>query len=213
MASDTIEAIAPELERRMVAFMRERLATMGSHDSGLYNYYLQLSNKGRAYSSYDVPIADFLVAKAPRFERYIDVGAGLGQLSALLLKAGLNAVPIELDLLRHRALQAMFTLLDLPDQAILGRFPDSAGEVLGPNSLVICSGVVGGDPNLEDDLIAGVVECGAAVIDLAHFGRGRPLPEQEHLDQKLEALGIMCRERFWLRGGAHLAYYERVSPS
>lgn len=206
---DNLAIKAAALERRIVDFLSDRLAVMGATDSGLYNYYSELCGKGRAYTFVDVPIADFLLNSAPRFTRYIDVGAGMGQLSALLLSSGLNAIPVEIDGSRFQGLKALLAYLDVPNEAILGEFPTAARHVLASDSLVICSGLCGADPKLEDMLISGALKCGGAVIDLSRFGHLRNVAEErEELNRKLHAAGLVHRQTFLDRASYCLSYYE-----
>ena len=87
-------------------FMRTRLAAMGEQESGLYNYYAYLVRQNLGFVHYDRPIADFL-AKLPRAKRYIDIGAGIGQLSVLLACHGMTAIAIEGDSKRAMAAGAL----------------------------------------------------------------------------------------------------------
>lgn len=205
-----IDTIAAELEQRMVAFMLARLEAMGQDPSGLYNYYASLARKGRAFAYYDVPVAKWLAAADFPATRILDVGAGIGQLSALLLKIGLPAVPIEATEGRYAAMVAMFEVLGLPvpTESVAGFFPGSADHLVGPDTVALFMGLMNGQADeLERTCTDAALRCRGVVLDLAGFGRPRGRPEeQDELREQLEAAGLVLRQPVLKAIG----YYEPI---
>ena len=90
-----------------VEFLRKRLVELGPIESGFYGYYTHLAERGVAFQSYEKALVRFMIDHASGFERYVEIGAGIGQLSALLATHGLITISVEGDESRARAARAL----------------------------------------------------------------------------------------------------------
>ena len=186
------------LEKKIVAFLKRRIETMGVDAGGLYNYYQQLANQDRAFASYDVPVANFILQKAKGFANYIEAGAGLGQLVAILAANGLTTVGVESDSRRFHAMCDLFA--ELPEatsaRAVEGLFPNAVQSMISPSTLVIFTCFnSGGTEEYEAAMLAGVAAAGGLVMDLARFCYLKHKPEElDELARRVEALGFLPAE-------------------
>jgi hypothetical protein len=157
-------------------FMRQRLGALGPIESGL-DYYVGMIEAENPFQPYDREIVRFALERAQRYSRYLEVGAGLGQLSALLAAEGLPSVAIEGDRRRAEAARAMHAWLSERVGRVASHmsvieavFPDEKVPVDGA-TLVLFTNVIHDDNG--DHTLAACKDAGGIVIDLCRFGRSR----------------------------------------
>src|SRR5262245_31670800 len=87
-----IGALERTLSDEILAFLKHEFATIGEElYAWIRNYYLE---QGIGLAPYDVAILRFANAHLAG-RRFIEIGAGMGQLSALLAASGFEAIAIE----------------------------------------------------------------------------------------------------------------------
>lgn len=197
---------AGKLELRMIEFLADRLATMGDVDSGLYGFYAADLSPGRLLRGYDVPIADFLINEGRHFGQFIEIGAGIGQLVALLASKGLRAVAVDQDTKRHAATAELFAFLSEAEPSLRGMlsaklasFPgDPVGEI-GRDTVLIFTNVVcvaNADADhakleQEEHMLQACAGAGGVVMDLVRFTRARATePLWDELSTRVQSLGF-----------------------
>jgi len=165
-------------------FMQTRLAAMGEQESGFYNYYAYLIRQNRGFVHYDRPIVEFL-AKLPRAKRYIDVGAGIGQLSVLLACHGMTAIAVEGDSKRAMAAGALQDRIRTADADMASRlsfvkcwFPAPAVPVDRDSILIFTNVITDLSDRIEQPMLEACSEAGGVVVDLVRFTRARSSVER-----------------------------------
>ena len=169
----------PACEDLIKDFLRTRLAIMGETESGLYNYYAYLARQDHAFVHYDRPIVEFL-AKQPRAKRYVDVGAGIGQLSVLLACHGMTAIAVEGDSKRALAANALLDRIRASDAEMASRlrcmhcwFPAPEVPVDRDTILMFTNVITNLADQIEQPMLEACSEAGGIVVDLVRFTRAR----------------------------------------
>jgi hypothetical protein len=161
-------------------FLVERLETHGADAGGLYNYYASFvrNDPNGAFTHADVGVANFLAAR-PHAKRYIEVGAGIGQLAALLASRGMTALAVESDPGRYKALVALIETFKRVDPDTGGRMSGASVRFPSPeidvtDNIVIFTNII---TNVSFEVEQAMIEAcrGAAgiVVDLVRFTRAR----------------------------------------
>jgi hypothetical protein len=170
---------AGNLEKFIVGFLGDRLAAMGETESGLHDYYRRYFwEKRKGYAPRDRPVAKFLRAMNRRFSRSIEVGAGVGQLSALLAASGFDAFAIERETRRAAAAGDLFARVVAADPRSTGRlhavhdaFPSTAIATPDRRAVAIFTNIMVSDCDDVEEMIIGGL--GGVVMDLARLSRSR----------------------------------------
>lgn len=165
------------LASAVTRYLQTRLAALGPTESGFYNYYARLAESGTPFQFYDKPVARFVLDHASNFDRYVEIGAGIGQLSALLAAGGLHAVAVEGDSQRAKAAVALHDALApridgiADNMSVVETFFPSNAVKIDQGTLVIFTNLI--HSNDEDALLAGCRNAGGIVIDICRFGHSR----------------------------------------
>lgn len=211
-----------ELRERTRAFILSRATRLGAEAGGIYGYYLAVAEDPALFRPYDLPILEAIGTELPAYDDYLEVGAGLGQLVALIALSGRRAHALESDQRRHDALVAYQTHLIMRDQplhgrllAIHGRFPTRLEGLDPARSLAIATNIVTDDPDVsEQGLARELRRYGGAIIDLARFRGYRGSEAQfEELQAILAGEGfptprIMLERRTGEIVDTRLAFYD-----
>jgi hypothetical protein len=155
---------------------------------------------GQALIHYDLLLAAWCVENVPRSTIIVDIGAGIGQFSALMAAIGYVTVACEYDGSRYEALQALHHALGRLNAAWGGRleitnraYPFPIEGLIGRESLAVCSCLVG-TFTLEEErqMVGGLRQFSSALIDPHRFGRKkRDTPEElEEILALLKAEGL-----------------------
>jgi SAM-dependent methyltransferase len=213
---------ADRLNGPIVDFLRSRIAAMGAGPGGLKNYYEGFAQRGVGFNNYEQPIVEFLAARR-RYRRYLDVGAGIGQLALLLAANGMNAVAVEQDRLVIAAMRELYATLDndYPLTTLQALFPDPQLVPDRDTVLVFCNFMRTETDAREAEIVAGCAGYGGIVMDLVRFVRPRAVPDLwDELAGRIERLGYRAPEVFmtWGRpryenprttGGGRFVFFER----
>jgi hypothetical protein len=116
----TLEAIA--------AALAERLVTMGEDASGLYNYYAKKLRHGALLGECDLHALHMLRQHVGQFRRVWEIGAGVGQLTAMLALEGYEVVAMDRDVRRYAAMTAVLDVLECHDPAARSRVATRFGS-------------------------------------------------------------------------------------
>ena len=94
MAGEAVELNGVEsLNAIMIAVLRRRIEQLGIDKSGTYNYYASRAAAGWIFSDYDIAVVKLLIAGD--IKTVHEVGAGVGQLAALLGWNGVRVTAFE----------------------------------------------------------------------------------------------------------------------
>jgi hypothetical protein len=166
------------LATAVIEFLRARLAELGPSESGFYDYYSSFAQTGTPFQIYDKAVVRFVLNQARPYDRYVEIGAGIGQLGALLAAEGLRAVAVEGDVQRFKAAVALhLTLSQELDgfkdcMSVIKAFFPSEQVPIDRGTLVLCTNLIHSN-NDEDALLAGFRDAGAVIIDICRFARSR----------------------------------------
>jgi predicted RNA methylase len=211
------QLLADRVDAALVGLHRERLASLGAEQSGLFHHYKVLVERGRLIGFRERGVVDLIERRLPAYQRYCVLRAGLGELALLLAASGRKVVACEPDEARVQAIEAGRAHL-----AALGLLVRDALEIhrgLGPPqglerpSLGIGLGVL----HVLDEAAAAPLTPPMALvddllIDLRLFLRLREDPaEREAVAGDLKALGFERRAEFPLRG--ELSWFQKRGDS
>lgn len=184
--------------KALAEFMNERLVEMGQEASGFFEYYASFVERGKVFSDLDNEVSRFILQKASHYQRYIEVGAGIGQLDALLASQGLKTIGVEVDQKRVAAANALRNYLaqEFPEirenmSIIEASFPaTSVTDAIDKDTAIIFTNLIG-QAHRGEDAIQACANAGAIIIDLCRFGFPRTtLDEWRDLILRIRALGF-----------------------
>jgi hypothetical protein len=89
------------LNLRMCEFALARLHARGESDSGLYNYYSHLAQKGTMLRPEEIAVAEYVDRAVPKHKSILELCAGAAQLGHLLSLLGYPASAVEIDQRRY----------------------------------------------------------------------------------------------------------------
>ena len=130
------------LDRELLAFYQDEYAARGEEMYHWYKDYYIPQNIGLA--PYNIAIADFVMAHCPEL-RFVEIGAGIGQISMLLAtrrhhSSAVEAEASEIFPMAQRAFARITekVFLELPNYMTLihDRFPNRAATYVTPDSLI-----------------------------------------------------------------------------
>ena len=175
--SAALDAKVQMLEPLARQFVAARLARLGPEASGLYNYYAGRLDKPFLFLDFDLKLVECIFQSLPAFDAYVEAGAGLGWLSAMIAHAGRRAVAVEVDERRFLALVALQTTLGMHLPGLYGRlaahnglFPCAVPGVERWKAMLVAANIVSDEPGLDEDaMIRELAHYAGAVVDLARF--------------------------------------------
>ena len=175
--SAALDAKVQMLEPLARQFVAARLARLGPDASGLYNYYASRLEKPFLFLDSDLKLVESIFQNLPACDAYVEAGAGLGWLSAMIAHAGRRATAVEVDERRFLALLALQTTLGMHLPGLSGRlgarkglFPCAVPGVERARAMLVTSNIVSEEPGLDEDaMIRELAHYGGAVVDLARF--------------------------------------------
>lgn len=145
-AIPTVAAIASQVNDMMLSLHAERYARLGLDDSGLYDHYKRLMDRGVIVL--EPQIAGLVVDYLPAFDRYLVTNAGLGELAFVLASCGLQVTACESQAMRYRAMQAGLARLREENFAaaarcLIGRmYLSDAPRVTGCRTLAVAADTI-----------------------------------------------------------------------
>jgi SAM-dependent methyltransferase len=159
------------LSGMVLKFLDERRQRMGELESGLNAYYGQFVKTSTGLAWYDESIADFIESRFTVAPSCLDVGAGVGQLSALLAARGIEATAIEYN---GRTFAAASDLKKMMQEQLgisygleLAFFPDP--RISADGSLVIFTNVLNSN-FVESAALRACRRASGIIMDLVRFG-------------------------------------------
>lgn len=102
---------ADAVNRIAVRVLEARAAQMGDIESGLYEYYRALLERGLVLQDFEIRLADAILAATPDNAPIVEVGAGVGVLAAYLAAKGRKVITFEHDVRRHATTRAFLDAL------------------------------------------------------------------------------------------------------
>ena len=137
----------------IVSALARRLAAVGEEASGLSNYYVRKLRHDVLLSECDLRLLEILRQRRGQFRRVWEIGAGVGQLTAMLALDGHQVVAVERGGHRHAAMVEVLDVLQRHDPAARahvtatrGAFPEMAeGEDVGADAVVVLCCAFTGD--------------------------------------------------------------------
>lgn len=212
-------------DRLFLDFLAERERRMGSAASGLETFYLRRLHLGRAFQPSEEAAIALILDQLPSYRFYVEIGAGLGQLSCWLGASGLQVLAIERNDARFAGLADFCALLG-------ERWPDTHGQIVpihdtfpcplpgeAPgDTLILAANLVHGATFAQEQaIIDGIGRFAAALIDSVRFCNDRVEPaEWEALDLRFAAAGLPLRREVWKSRSTgspeRLVWYRRAAP-
>lgn len=151
-----------------------RLAEFGPSESGLDGYYQMKLEKRALLTPLDLGVIAFLRANRSRWPRIWDIGAGVGQVSAMLAIEGFEVIAVEVNNRRHAALaQVTVPMLEHYYPAARQRFHErhaSFPEIIAPDdvrgdiALVLCCPFTA-EEGVYETFRLGLMEFDAALVE------------------------------------------------
>ncbi|MFW2831635.1 hypothetical protein [Sphingomonas sp. ID0503] len=171
----TMKELAARLNADVLPLAQARLDALGEEESGFYNFYAARIRDGSLFASYEVELAEAILALPDVPAVVHEVGGGLGTLSWLLAAAGLDVLCMEHD---RRRIEAAAALLDgiadrWPDlvarcRLVRSSFPDAELDPAGA-TLVITNLIYTTTPAKRASLVAAIARYPQAIVDIDRF--------------------------------------------
>ena len=177
--ADTVNDVALDV-------MRERVGKMGSDGAGSYPYYDALIANRELVQSYEREVAGYLLERTGRGHTVIEIGCGLGTLTATLAGAGRRAFGVEGDRRRAAAFAAIQDAMKqrLPEahrnaRLVVGFFPKELPRDLPDDATLVFTNTVCGMPLEEQrNVIAAAAGFSWTLFDAQRFFAKRENPAQ-----------------------------------
>lgn len=187
-------AVAVRINDSLVALHQERLA-LGQDESGLYAHYKLLLERKAIVGRDLVEIAELVVNRLPKFDRYHVLRAGLGELGFVLSSLGLPTVAFDPNERRFGAMQAGLDRLGREDPVVARCLTVQKGVIPNPpfqgNILALATPLTSYRPEQEDEALSQLENYGALLIRPQSFLFARPSEsEQSDLMAKLARRGF-----------------------
>ncbi len=182
-----------------VRIMIERIERQGLEKSGAGAFYAQVDARGRLTQSYDLKVAEWLLATISPQTPILEIGAGVGTLSLILAVMGRRVVALDLDSKRIELGRAIQDALSARLRGGLGnldfvtaRFPVNPPPVApGSSVAVITNMVFGWDEPQQIAMLRHIRDFEAAVVDADRFGVKRTnADERDHFDSLVREAGM-----------------------
>ena len=146
----TISSYVDRLNAILLPFLEQRVAELGEREAGAYNFYVQRLARNNLLGSYEIKLAERLLARNLPVSAIHEIGPGYGQLTFLLAMAGLPALAIEIDQRRYMTGAAMLEALvkAMPEMApprcalIKGGFPLPVSPGIQNTALALATNLV-----------------------------------------------------------------------
>ncbi|MGH6979766.1 MAG: hypothetical protein ACREFC_01030, partial [Stellaceae bacterium] len=166
--------------------MRERVGKMGSDGAGSYPYYDALIANRQLVQSYERDVAGYLLERTGRGDAIVEIGCGLGTLTATLAGAGRRAFGVEGDPRRAAAFTAIRDAMAkrLPEahrnaRLVAGFFPKELPRDLPGGATLVFTNTVCGMPLAEQrNVIAAAAGFSWTLFDAQRFFAKREDPAQ-----------------------------------
>ena len=212
--------IIRNIENEMLAFYVQQRNRRGvdSNDTsfpkfspdGLYHWYhTNYAEQGLGLAPYDKAVASFVDQNCRDFSRFVEIGAGLGQMSILLAAYGLPTTAIESSVKNFQDMELLASHVE--DRLVLGLrrylstrniwFPNGAEEYIDHGTLLFFTNLTFGiDDETHERMLDAIGNAGGVVLNLACFFRKRASPaEQQLLIEKVCSRGFdpPCKVYRW----------------
>ena len=202
-----MESVAQRISPVILDFLAKRLAEKGQDPSGLFGYYRDFLDRQTAFAAYDVPIAEFIARNARDYARYVEIGAGVGQLAVLLAADGFEAVAVEGDRRRFEAARDLFEAVASRMEgtgprlrALHAFFPSPKVDMIDNDTLVIFTNIVHGSCD-EEAMLSACSAAGGIIMDLVRFTKMRGSAESwSELVERVRSFGFAPPVTVYSRG-------------
>lgn len=211
-----------------VDFLADRNSRLGSELGGLHAFYSRRLQLGRALLNNEEAAVRAIVNELPRYQTYVEIGAGFGQLACWLSICGFSTVAIERDRSRFAGLEELHARVARrwPEaggrmRAVCDEFPADAPEIDPKEALIISTNLIfGPSEETEQRLIEGIARHAAALVDTLRFCRDRTtLAEWAALDHRFAQAGlsdqrvVACSSYRPDEPGERLVWYRRAETA
>jgi hypothetical protein len=186
------------LERELAAFLQEEYEEKGEDFHHWYRTRFIPNNIGLA--RYDWAIADFVSARRQKFERFVEVGAGIGQQSILLATRGMRVWIVDANKeyveMGARAISRVARSLSpaLPQfvTQVLDWFPRRARDYISPEAVLSFPTLAATTtPEQFEEMLINIGKAKAVILSLRHFMKVRATEaEQEALIEQIRNRGF-----------------------
>lgn len=197
------------------AFLTE--CESGVDRDGMGSFYERRLQLGRLFQENEEVVASAILDILPRYNSYIEIGAGYGQLACWLAVEGLNVIAIERDQLRFAGLKKLHRHVAerWPDSklaVLLATFPCEIDNAQLDNSLVISTNLIHSSSYEEEQtIIEQIAVHSDALIDTMRFCSDRNSEEEfELLDSRFASAGLIKRKTMTHRQQSGSVPSERV---
>lgn len=102
-----LDSNGEKANKLLIGVMKERFEALGLERSGLYPYYKRMLDAGSLIRTGDVKVRDLLRTKAPKFDHYTVLKAGIGSLPVLFAFEGFSVAAADSNPYRTDALRAV----------------------------------------------------------------------------------------------------------
>jgi hypothetical protein len=182
-------AIEAALDRELFAFLKEELALQGDGPHGLYQWYrTRFIPAGVGLSPWDRAIASFVLENCAAADRFIEIGAGIGQACMLLALSRRRTLAIEQDktnfAMMERAVERIADRInrELPNymSGIRDWYPNRAAEYVTARSILCFPTLSWGlDAAKEAAMLDSLRAAAGVIVGLRYFFRPRETDEEE----------------------------------
>ena len=212
-----------DFEALAVPIMQQWVAARGETESGAYSYYRVRLGRNRLLVPYELAVYDYIKSRADKRPLVIEVGAGWGQLPALLAAESIDAISVDMDRRRHAGAEHLKNELakHLPTvgrhlSLVHGFFPtDLDPRVMGGDryKILVLTNVVNTKTNeLLGEIMSTFRLFDEVLVDLGHLGQQRETAEHQQLVAQLEAAGCVLGELLY-RSGSSALYRATSRPT
>lgn len=170
----SFEEAAEKCDRVAISVLSDRLQTMGSTESGLYDFYDARIRQGRIIQDYELAVGRF-VLDLPSAPSIVDIGSGIGILACALAATGRRTFSVEGDGRRIAAQQALIDGVNQDHPELLktltlcgGVFPDIAVPE-GPKVALFTNVVAGQGEAVTRNIIKALGEYDYILFDALRF--------------------------------------------
>lgn len=178
-----------KLDAELLAFLQEELEAQGSGPDGLYQWYRNRFVPTQiGLSPYDRGIAGFVLEHCAAYERFVEIGAGIGQCCMLLALSRRHSYPVESNHVNFAMMnRAMLRIADRVDTELPNYmtpinvwYPDNAAQYVTTNSLLCFPTLSWGlTPEDEQRILDTMRLAGGVIVGLRTFFLLRESKEEQ----------------------------------
>lgn len=212
----TIEQL-DAIDEAATQLLRKRMEEMGETESGAYPYYAVRVNRGRLINPAEIELLNYIIEREKEISSIHDIGAGIGTLAIAFAAAGIEAVAIERDERRLKAMNAIVD--DLRERypktvakvsALHAPFPDPAiAAIRKPDTVAVAANFIASmTEELQQQIVAGFAEYPTIYIDAQRFCISRSTQEEyDRMERWLLDSGFSSGEKI-LDLGVNAQFYR-----